>query len=263
MRTVAILLALSISSLVHGAPVGNTAAPKLIQKGIFSSSSARTTLRGGYEGDFVSDARMSQYDEGTGRVDECSQIANSGTATLTFSQRVDLYGVFGTSSTKADWRFTDETGFIHRIKTEMDEAFLWGVGARAIYYEWCGLVLGLGGRYSTSHYHPAWLTSDGIHESTSGAHLDWSEWQISFDFSYTVRLFTPYIGFKYSHARTNLTDFSVPISQDGTGDNHFKNREPVGLYLGCALSTGNYFFLNIEGRLIDEEAITISADFRF
>jgi opacity protein-like surface antigen len=231
--------------------------------GFFSTSRDFSDLRAGYEGDFVADSRLKQYDEGVGRVDEYEQETQSGTVTWNFVNRVDLYGVFGTSQTTADWRFTDLGGAVHRIKAKTDTRFSWAAGARAIYYEWCGLDLGVGGRYTACDAPLASLTSDGRVASTAGGRIHWTEWQISFDMAYTIRLFTPYIGVKYSHARADLDHFVIPISQSGTGDNRFKNREPVGLYLGCALSTHDYFMANVEGRLIDEEAVTVSADFRF
>ena len=72
----------------------------------------------------------------------------------------------------------------------------------------------------------------------------------------------PYLGAKYSQARVLLGTFGVPIAGNGSGNLHMKNRTPVGLFLGCTLTTGSYFFLNVEGRLFDEEAIAISAELR-
>ncbi len=258
-----VLLFLILSAIGQAAPIGNTASPALIRKGFFTSSSSTSDWKAGYEGDFVSDARLKQFEEGLGRVDEYVQLTNSGTVTLNFPGKVDLYGVLGTSQAKANWRFTDSAGSIHRIKIETSTLFLWAVGARGIYYQWCGLDLGVGGRYTCCSYQPTSFTSDGVNISPDGAHFHWTEWQINLDFSYTIRLFTPYIGVKYSHNRTALDRFPTAISQSGTGSNHFKNRQPVGLYLGCGLSNGDYFMCNIEGRLIDEESITLSADFRF
>lgn len=249
---------------LNAAPVGNTSAPELIQEGFLISCDSWINFRLGYEGDFVADGRMKQHDQGVGRVDTYEQWTNSGTVTLNILDRMDIYGVFGSSRTEADWRFGDlSAGTVSRIELETKYCFLWAAGARAILYEWCNASVGLGGRYSSCNYRPVWLTSDGLLQSVSGSHFSWREWQINLDASYKIDLFTPYIGIKYSNARTQLKDFLVPISADLTGSNSFKNRIPVGLYLGCTLSTGQYFMLNVEGRLIDEEAVTISGDFRF
>jgi len=260
----ALIAAIVASSALYAAPVGNTSAPELIQEGFFISCDSWINFRVGYEGDFVADGRMKQSEQGHGRVDTYQQDTNSGTVTLNILDRIDVYGVFGSSRTQADWRFTDAAaGTVTRIDMETKYNFLWGAGARAILYEWCNASLGLGGRYSSANYRPVWLTADGVVQSVAGTHCRWREWQVNLDVSYKIDLFTPYIGIKYSNARTQMKDFSVPISSNLSGSNTFKNRVPVGLYVGCSLSTGKYFMLNIEGRLIDEEAVTISGDFRF
>lgn len=257
-----ILLAFAAILGIHAAPIGNTASPDLIEKGIFSSSDYRVDIRAGYEGDFVTDGRMNQFEQGTGRVDCYQQNTNSGTFTLNFVDRLDIYGVFGSSDTKAEWRIStgDE---IHRLEMKTQQNFLWAVGARAILYEWCKISLGMGGRYSECDYAPEHFFSDGIAEPVLGTFCHWRQWQVNLDFSYKIKIFTPYIGVKYSDEKTHLGNFTVPIASDGSGSNSFQNRDPVGLYLGCALSNGHYFMVNLEGRLIDEEAVTISAELRF
>jgi hypothetical protein len=243
------------------APVGNTSFPDLIQKGIFSSPHSTVLLRLGYEGDFVSNGRMNQE---SGRVDLYEQWTSSGTVTLDLVRRLDLYGVFGASATKANWRFeNDILGTITRIKVKTEESFLWAVGARAILIDWRNASLGLGGRYTTSEYGVKELTSNGSSAPTAGAHMNWQEWQVNVDASYKIRYFTPYIGAKYSEAKAELRDFSVPISSPFSHNNSFHNRSQIGLYLGCTISSGKYFMLNLEGRLLDEEAVTVSADFGF
>ena len=260
MRRFAVLL---VFTSLSAAPVGNPAAPALVRKGLIVSSDD-WSFRLGYEGDFVADGRMGQFDQGQGRVDQYQQNTHSGVVTLNLVGRLDLYGVLGSSRTEADWRFEDMAAeTIARIDMETEQNFLWGVGARAILYEWCNTFLGLGGRYAACDYTPEWLTSNGTAESVDGTQFSWREWQLSLDFAYKIDFLTPYIGIKYSNARTLLRNFSTPISANLTGSDTFENRIPVGLYLGCSLSNGNYFILNVEGRLVDEEAVTVSADLKF
>ena len=107
------------------------------------------------------------------------------------------------------------------------------------------------------------MTIDGIVQHANGTELHWRVWQIDMDMSYKIDIFTPYIGIKYSNVRSGVGFFPISISNSGLGINYFENRTPVGVFIGCSLSSGKYFMLNIEGRLIDEEAVTISGDFRF
>lgn len=258
------LLLLALAALpLCGAPVGNPAAPKIIEEGFFIPRDFPVDVRAGYEGDFVADAKLKQYGPGHGRVDSYQQETNSGTITLNILERVDVFGILGSSRTNADWRFEDSLGGIHRIELETNYDFLWGVGARGILYEWKCLCLGLGGRFESSQYIPSWLTSDGVPQSVSHSHVKWREWQIDLDLSYKIDIFIPYVGVKYSNVQTKIQGFTTPISQNGTGSDRFKNRIPVGVFIGCSLSSSKFFMLNIEGRLVDEEAVTISGDIRF
>lgn len=262
-RCAVLVAALIASAALYSAPVGNTSAPEILEDGFFIPSDSWIDLRVGYEGDFVNDGRMKQYREGSGRVDSYEQNTNSGTVTLNILDRIDIFGVFGSSRTKAEWRFLDTAGAVHNANMETRYSFLWAVGARAILFEWCKTNLGFGGRYSSSNYKPNWLTVDGTNRVVSGTHARWDEWQINLDVSYKIDLFTPYAGIKYLNAKTRVGQFPVAIASNGSGNNHFENRIPVGLFIGCTLSTGKYFMLNVEGRLIDEEAVTISGDLRF
>lgn len=243
-------------------PVGNTAFPEIIQEGFFAPKGSWVDVRSGYEGDFIYDGRMKQEQEGSGRVDTYKQTTNSGTVTLDFVDRLDLYGVFGSSDTRAEWRFT-VNGVVNNACLETRYNFLWGVGLRAILFQWGHLDLGAGARYASCNYKPSWLTINGVNHTATGTHLRVEEWQVNLDISYKIDLFTPYGGVKYQSVKTRLGQFNTPIASNGSGGNHFSERNPVGMYVGCSLSTGKYFMLNVEGRFIDEEAITISGDVKF
>jgi hypothetical protein len=97
----------------------------------------------------------------------------------------------------------------------------------------------------------------------AGTHVQWREWQVDFNLSYNIDIFTPYLGVKYSNSQAKLGVFPTVISNGGTGSDQFQNRIPVGIVIGCSISNCKYFMLNLEGRLIDEDAVTISGDLRF
>lgn len=244
---------------LFGLPVGNPAAPKLIEEGFFIPCDFWGSVRIGYEGDFVSDAKMEQFHSSDGRVDSYQQETNSGIISFNILNRVDLFGVLGSSRTSTDWRFVDAANAVHRIELETNYDFLWGVGIRGILYQWECLCLGAGGRYESARYDPSWITSNGVPEPTSNSLLSWREWQIDLDAGYKIDIFTPYIGIKYSNARTMISGLTEVISQH----NQFTNRIPIGVFIGCSLSSSKYFMLNVEGRLVDEEAVTVSGDIRF
>jgi len=247
---------------LDAAPVGNTMAPSLIQEGFLIPAASWVDFRIGYEGDFVGDGRMRQTVQGSGRVDTFQQYTNTATITLNVLDRLDLFAVMGSSRVCSDWRF-NIAGVVTRIQLETLYHFLWGAGGRGIIFEWGKLCLGAGGRYAYCNYKPSWLTTNAAPVNVGSARVIWREWQVDLDLAYNIDLFTPYIGVKYSNAAAKLGTFSNPISNSGDGLNHFENRTPVGIFIGCSISNCKYFMLNIEGRLIDEDAVTISGDLRF
>ena len=249
-------------SSVLASPVGNPSFPELLSKGFCIPENSCVDFRLGYEGDFVGDARMKQTQESSGRVDHFTQDTNSGTVTLNFFDRLDIYGVFGSTRICADWRFNPDDA-LKRAQLQTGYQFLWAVGARGVLYNWGKTTLGLGGRYSASNPHPSWIAINGTPEPVNGAHLQWDAWQVDLDLSYQIEIFIPYIGVKYLDARVKTGSFPEAIASNGSGSLHMRNRMPVGMIVGCTLSTGSYFMLNVEARLIDEEAATISGDLRF
>jgi Chlamydia major outer membrane protein len=248
--------------ILEAAPVGNTMAPQLIQEGFLIPSDFWIDLRVGYEGDFVGDGKLKQTEEGSGRVDTFQQYTNGASITLNFLDRLDLFTILGSSRASSNWRI-NYSGTITQIQLETLYHFLWGIGGRGIFCEWKNVCLGLGGRYAQCEYRPSWLTTNAVPVSVSGTYLFWREWQINLDVSYHIDIFTPYFGVKYSNVTSKLGVFSTPISNSGLGMDHFENRSPIGIFIGCAISNSEYFMLNIEGRLIDENAITISGELRF
>ncbi len=70
-------------------------------------------------------------------------------------------------------------------------------------------------------------------------------------------IFSPYIGVEASCARAKIKKLSrMDLSS-------LHSRTPVGIFLGCGLSPGTRVIINVEARLIDEQAVTVSGDLRF
>lgn len=263
MFAVRFILFLVLSIQVFAAPVGNPSTPRILEEGFFIPKKSWANLRAGYEGDFIFDGQMKQDEEGSGSVDKYTQTTNSGSVTLNLLERLDLYGVFGSSMVCAHWRFSDMADRVRNANMETTHDFLWAVGGRAILFTWGNWDLGMGGRYSALHNHVYWLTIDGVNVSVSGSRCRWRQWQANLGVSYHIDLFTPYIGVDYLNVKTVLDGLTSSVADLGAREDHFKNRIPAGIYLGCTLSTGKYFMLNVEARVIDEEAVSLSGDFRF
>lgn len=257
------LLFLLFFAKLQALPVGNPYSPHLTYKGLFIPEECWVDLRIGYEGSFVSDRRLEQTIESFGNVDDYRIMTNSAVVTLNLHERIDLFVNFGAIKAKARWRITKPGGGV-RIAVDTDDHFDWSVGTNIILYEWGETALGLGGRYLSTNPDINSITVDGAPANPTDGEIRYKEWQINLGISHKIRFLVPYLAVKYSHATAFVsTPFTPYIASDGESENHFKSRNPVGIYLGCSLTTGKYFFINIEGRFIDEEAVTVTADLRF
>ncbi len=244
------------------APFENVSSPSILKEGLLIPKECWVNLRAGYEGDFVFNARLKQSHLGSGPVDTCTQITNSGTVTLNILNRLDLYGVFGSSFFSSKWRFSEGVS-VRNAHLQTEHSFLWAIGGRAVLLEWKKWALGVGGRYSTLDNPISYLTIDGDGASVNGAKFLWREWQLNLGISYHIDLFTPYIAAHYQMAHVWVGPFPEAIANNGSLKNRFETICPVGIDLGCTISSGKYFMLNVEARLISEEAISVSGDFRF
>ena len=80
-----------------------------------------------------------------------------------------------------------------------------------------------------------------------------------------IGIFVPYFGIKYSDARSQINGLpnNVIISNSGVNTIKMKRRNHVGGFIGVTLTNGCKFLVSIEARLADEEAATVSGQFRF
>ena len=86
--------------------------------------------------------------------------------------------------------------------------------------------------------------------------LFYHEIEGSLSVGHRIDIFIPYIGIESSYVRTKLEHLPIEKLSLHTGS-------PVGLFLGCGFSPGSKLILNVEVRLIDENAVALTGDIRF
>lgn len=254
---------LTATSVCFAAPAKNPGEPTLLKKGFFIPENYPVSARVSYEGSFISNARLKQTQEGTGRVDNFEVFTNLGLVVFSIADRFDLYGGFGASTFESNWRFTNSVGGISRVSTLSNNRYSWTYGVNTTIYQWERAFLGGGIRYSGAHAGLSWITINGANVPSNNAEFRWLQWQAEMAIGCKIGLFAPYLGAKYSNARVRLASLDVAIAGDGEGKIHMENRDHVGVYLGVTLSKDAYFMMTVEGRIIDEEAVSVSGDIRF
>ena len=256
-------LFLLLSFSLNAAPVGNPAACALLKKGILTSRSSSLNLRAGFEGNFIFDRRLEQYQEGSGRVDNYELYSTSADLVINFKNRLDLYADLGDGKIKSDWRTKSNT-MLNRVVLISNHHFLWAVGTNILLLDWRRASMGIGGRYTSIDPDLRKISINGVKMDIADSTFTYHKWQANLAFSYTLDFLIPYIGFKYSNANSFLhTPHISGIATNGSNTNHFESKDNVGLYLGTSITNGIIFMINLEVRLIDEEAVSVLAEFRF
>lgn len=256
---------LFFSRLAISTPINNPALCVYIQEGLFLPGKYSLSARVGYEGNFISDARLEQKGVHSARVDNYHLSSNSATAVFNVKNRVDLFAILGASRISANWRISPPFGGIFRIALQTRYDFNWSLGSRVVLWKNEKSALGITGRYFFTKADISWLTSNGVPQLVRGGKIDYKEWQVDLGISHKIGFLVPYCGIKYSNAVSDIFQLPSPvvISSGGTNTLQMQRKDHIGGFLGVTLTDGKKILISIEARLADEEAATILGQFRF
>jgi outer membrane protein W len=173
---------------------------------------------------------------------------------------VDVYAKIGIS----DYEIKGDTysGGVKSTsdKLSMNNSFLGGVGVKMAYEHENGWIFGVDLQYSTSK-HKANLNAtntSGSESSTSYKDARMHEWHIAPYAATKYFDFTPYIGVRYSQA---LIKIKGPNNSSAFEDMKLDADDNFGIFIGTDYRIGDRFKLNLEGRFLDETAITLGASY--
>lgn len=180
---------------------------------------------------------------------------------------VDVLNMVGTFDYKIDDGFVYGGGF--KLSHNLSDGWILGINTQYLRQKHnyvatrFGLISGgpLGGQVVTGD--EAW---DGI--------LTIQEWQVAPYLAKKIKNFTPYLGIKYSDLRirdesqigvryfnTNGMRF-IDLSTTGYIQK-YKAKHNVGPFIGLDFNIGEHIKLNIEGRFVDETAMSFNATYKF
>ena len=191
---------------------------------------------------------------------------------------LDIYVKLGTAAfeskykTSGTWVHDDginpvETGtWDESVKGKGDNAFAYGFGAKGTYNLKDDWIIGCEAQY-LRHKHDLKLTGSLnayddtgalVHSETYDprkAKMTIQEWQIAPYIAKKLGSFIPYLGVKYSDQRGEY--------KGEEGKEKFKADDNFGVFLGTDYKIGKNFSLNLEGRFVDETAMSFGATYRF
>lgn len=244
-------------SLYYGSP----SLPDTATEGFFISKDCSFGLKLGYQGDFVFDKSL--YVTNPRRASRIEQIhyhMQQGVITANFVNRFELYGSLG----EVQFHIEPRINTLLRDVFATGNRFTWGFGGRGILFTFSQAALGLDFKYQLASPHFQWVTQNGIPLNDIGsAKLRYREWQIGLGLSYQSDIFAPYIGATYCQAEGQYK--KLPSGFLSNHHNHFtmKSRKKFGLALGTTLSTGKIFEMDMEARLVNETAVSVTGNVRF
>jgi outer membrane protein W len=175
---------------------------------------------------------------------------------------LDVYVKLGT----ADFKMTDvwtETGEEWHDTAKGKNAFAYGFGAKGTYELKDGWFVGADvqylrhkNKYSGSGYDAL----DPADTDSWHGKMTFQEWQVAPYIAKKIGNFVPYLGVKYSDLRIK----EKSVDDDGDEDTiKWKADDNVGVFVGTDYKIADNWKLNLEGRFVDETAMSVGATYRF
>jgi hypothetical protein len=256
------IILIFFANFLFALPSNNPSSPSIIKKGFFIPTSNWYSLRIGYEGDFVFDRRLIQK-KSNQRVNNFKKYLNSAVLIFNVFNRLDILGIYGETRLKSDWVIEEGTNIYSYLEMETRYKRYWSCGIKAIFFEWKNTSFSIGGRASYSKPEIMWLSKNGEMSVLNKFHVKFYEWQADMGISHKIDIFFPYIALKYSRAKADFAIDDIIIGPNFQTEIEMESKNKIGMALGLSLSSENFFLLNAEVRLFDEEALFISGNFRF
>jgi hypothetical protein len=185
------------------------------------------------------------------------------TAKLGFStDRIDIYGIIGQAR---DVEYNAQVSGAN-LKYDLENEFAWGGGISVFIYEVFGIKLFADAKYRTIEdmdYDS--VTLEGVKyskEALTGSkkNATWEEQQVALSIAKKFEYFTPYIGLKYSDVEASAKVTIEGIVYD-TGN--LDAGENIGAFVGCSLTPLENLSVDVEGRFMDEEAVSVALVYTF
>jgi hypothetical protein len=168
-------------------------------------------------------------------------------ATLSYglSNNWDIYGKLGFSDFNTNGTIGDVT-----FDSDADMALAYAIGTKCSYPLQGGYIVGADLRYSMASYDSA------LDYGNVDGDVDWTQWHVAPFVGMVMQDMTPYAGVKWSQTSVEH-DFEELGSFDIEGSDDF------GVFAGVDFIAAQNMVVNVEGRLMDEEAITLGVTWKY
>jgi hypothetical protein len=185
-----------------------------------------------------------------------------GEIDLSVYKNYDIYTVLG-GATSSQFKANldgDSTQW------DLSNDFMWEVGVDGILYDWqsTGIQFFGDGNYrQASSIGLDSVTIDGTKYPSSdfgSVSANWQEWQAALGISRPFQYFIPYGGVLYSDVRTSA---KVNISGTTIDSGSLSSKDKVGAFVGVSILPTQWLSIDVTGRFVTEESVSVSATVKF
>jgi len=257
MLTFCLLATHSLAAFVSG----NPAQPSLICQGVAREKSGSISVRLSFLDDYVyAEHLRGQFDTvlDMEKPPVMKMSTEAGVFTMNFCNRLDLYGICGSSRLQMDQEIFGR------------RQFAWGIGAKTIIYTLDCFRVGCDLKYFTTTQDPIYLVSSGIPLNVvSDLDLKYREYQAALGLSYQSGIFCPYILGTYLNSKIDPTTHQFLVRMPGSDElieptiRSFVNAVSWGMSVGATLVMGKQGILSVESRFLNQNGIDACLEIRF
>ena len=174
---------------------------------------------------------------------------------------LDVYVRAGASDYKVKSQFFTGSRADDKLKFDTDTDFAYGFGLKGTYNLNENLLLGCDLQYRRSKHEAEGKDTpvSGAESSTTYKSFVIQEWHVAPYIAKKLGNFVPYLGVRYSDAKL---DIERPDSSN-FGEVKAEADNNVGVFVGTDYKLGENWKLNLEGRFVDETAMSFAATYKF
>lgn len=174
---------------------------------------------------------------------------------------LDVYARIGASDYKVNDKHFTSGAESATDKFNTDTGLAYGIGMKGTYNINENLLLGCDLQYSRSKHEARdnYSAVSGTELSTKYKSFIVQEWHVAPYVGYKAGNFLPYLGVRYSDARLEITE---PGNTD-FGEFKTEADDNFGVFVGTDYKIGENLSLNVEGRFVDETAMSVGVTYKF
>jgi len=178
---------------------------------------------------------------------------------------LDVYVKLGTADYKAKSDVSVSGVKAAHDVVNTDNNFAYGVGLKGISELGEDSFLGCDLQYFRSKHrakvnesYEAWVGWPS--DTTTYKKVTFQEWHVAVYLAKRIGEFVPYFGVRYSDMRVRI---KKPASSGWSDNLKFEADDNFGLFLGTDYKINEQWLLNLEGRFLDETAVSFGITFKF